>query len=141
MYLLDTNVVSELMRERPIAGVLQWLDEQSDAAVFICAITHCEIALGLALMPEGKKQRQLALQAAQILHEEFTDRCLELTAQCGTIYAHIVASKKAQGHPISTEDAMIAGIALNRQLILVTRNTKDFQGIAGLSVINPWAAA
>lgn len=138
MLLLDTNVVSELMRETPNTDVLHWLDRQNDANVFVSAVTHCEIELGLAQMPEGKKKRLLIEHAAQILNEEFADRCLSLNAQCGAIYAQLMAANKAKGRPTSVEDGMIAAIALAHQLRLVTRNTKDFEGVAGLTLVNPW---
>jgi toxin FitB len=138
MFLLDTNVVSELMRDAPNQVVLAWLDQHHESSLFTSAITHCEIELGLALIPQGKKQRQLTQQASELLRETFAERCLGLTAPCAPVYAQILAERKASGQPISTEDAMIAAIAVAHGVSLVTRNTKDFQGIEGLALVNPW---
>lgn len=136
--LLDTNVLSEFMRPQPSEAVVAWLDRLPLEQVWTCAISRAEIALGLALMPAGKRQAALALAAQAMFEEDFAGRCLPFDAQAADHYATIVAERTRMGRPISTEDAQIAAIALAHDLTLATRNVSDFEGISGLVVVNPW---
>ena len=137
-FLLDTNVVSELMRLRPDASVLAWFDAQTQTPFFTSAITQAEILLGIALLPAGKRRDALAVAANTMFEEDFAQRCLAFDPAAAGEYALLVALRNTIGKPISTEDAQIAAIALHHQLTLVTRNTKDFRHIEGLVLINPW---
>lgn len=139
--LLDTNVLSELMRPEPDVRVMAWFARQAAATSHTSAITHAEILLGIALLPAGKRRDGLALAAEQMFAEDFAGRCLPFDSSAAAEYALIVAARARGGKPISTEDAQIAAIALARQLALVTRNTKDFENIEGLALENPWQAA
>jgi hypothetical protein len=136
---LDTNVLSELMRPRPAAEVLAWFERQPDTSFFVSAITRAEILLGIALLPAGKRRASLAVCAEQMFGEDFAGRSLSFDDACATEYAVLVASRIRQGQAISTEDAQIAAIALTHALPLATRNGKDFKGIDGLVVLNPWS--
>ena len=136
--LLDTNVLSELMRPKPAADVLDWFELQQGASFFVCAITRAEILLGIGLLPAGKRRDSLAASAEQMFAEEFVGRCLPFDEASATEYAVLVAARIRQGHSISTEDAQIAAVALAHGLALATRNGKDFKGIEGLIVLNPW---
>lgn len=136
--LLDTNVVSELMRGRPDARVLDWFEQQGNAVFIISAITQAEILLGIALLPEGKRRDALSEAAGQMFREEFPERCLAFDDRAAAEYAPVVAHRTRTGQPISTEDAQIAAIALTHGLPLATRNVKDFARIAGLDLLNPW---
>jgi predicted nucleic acid-binding protein len=138
MYLLDTNVLSELMRAAPSPALLAWMDAQAGQDLFICAITRAEIELGIALLPQGKRRTALAVQAQAMFDEDFAGRCLPFDAPCAPLYAELVASRTRQGLPISVEDAQIAAISLAHQKRLVTRNTSDFLQVNGLALINPW---
>lgn len=138
MVLLDTNVLSEFMRPRPNAAVVSWLDAQAVAEVFISAISRAEIELGLALMPSGRRQAGLARMARAMFDQDFQGRCLSFDDLAASHYARLVAARTHQGRPISVEDAQIAAIARARSLQLATRNTSDFVGIDGLSLVNPW---
>jgi predicted nucleic acid-binding protein len=138
MILLDTNVLSELMRPIPNSGVVSWLDAFSDDDVWISAVTVGEIRLGLALLPEGRRKQILTELAEQMFKEEFSENCLPFDYQAAGEYAKIVASRNRQGKPITVEDAQIAAIALVADLTLATRNTKDFLYIDDLKLINPW---
>ena len=140
MILLDTNVLSELMRPNPNDGVIEWLDALPDDDVWISAVTVGEIQLGLALLPEGRRKQILTGLAEEMLNEEFSEKCLPFDYQAAGEYAKIVASRSRQGSPITVEDAHIAAIALTADLTLATRNTKDFMGIKGLKLIDPWQA-
>lgn len=138
--LLDTNVLSELMRPRPDNQVVDWFGQQASTDYFISAITQAEILLGIALLPDGKRRNELADVARQMFVQEFADRCLPYDAKAAEIYAEVVASRIRMGQPISTEDAQISAVALSHRFPLATRNVKDFSGINGLILINPWAA-
>jgi hypothetical protein len=138
MILLDTNVVSELMRPAPQPRVLEWLDARPAGDVWISAVTVGEIRLGIDLLPEGRRRARLAALADEMFQEDFADRCLPYDAPAAVEYAGIVAARARQGRPITVEDAQIAGIARSAGLALATRNTRDFSGIDGLPFLNPW---
>lgn len=136
--LLDTNVLSELMRPQPAVEVLDWFERQQDVSFFVSAITRAEILLGIALLPAGKRRDKLAAAAEQMFDEDFAGHSLAFDGSCATEYALLVAERTRRGHAISTEDGQIAATALSHGLPLATRNGKDFKGISGLAVLNPW---
>lgn len=136
--LLDTNVLSELMRARPDVAVLAWFEQQSGLGFYTSAVTRAEIFLGIALLPAGKRREALAAAAEQMFEEDFASHCLPFDAAAAGEYALLVAARTRIGHAISTEDALIAAIAIQHQMPLVTRNTKDFVHIGQLKLINPW---
>ncbi|MDS4040108.1 MAG: type II toxin-antitoxin system VapC family toxin [Candidatus Competibacter sp.] len=138
MILLDTNVLSELMRLVPNETVLAWLDRQTGEDVFVSAITEAEILRGIALLPDGKRRAVLAAIADTLFAEDFADRRLPFDSPSAGLYAELAAHRARTGRPISVEDAQIAAIALRHALTLVTRNTRDFADITGLTVVNPW---
>ena len=137
-FLIDTNVLSELMREKPAPQVLAWFSGQNTHDLQTSAITHAEILAGIALLPAGKRKEAMLVAANQIFEEDFAGRCLHFGGQAIGQYAMVRAQRQLAGRPIDTADAQIAAIALAGHLTLVTRNTKDFEGITGLQVINPW---
>lgn len=141
MILLDTNVLSELMRPTPDSNVVQWLDSLPEWEVWISAVTVAEIRLGISLLPDGKRKELLLDLAEQMIHEDFFDRCLPFDCEAAFEYARIVSKRNRQAHPISVEDGQIAAIARTADLVLATRNTKDFSGITELKVVNPWEAS
>ena len=138
MILLDTNILSELMRPNPNDGVVKWIDALPDEDIWISAVTVGEIRLGFALMPEGRRKQILTDLAEQMFKEEFSEKCLPFDYQAAGEYAKIVSSRSRQGRPITVEDAQIASIAITADLTLATRNTKDFQGLEELKIVNPW---
>lgn len=137
--LLDTNVLSELMRLKPDKAVLAWFGRQSHATFYVSAITRAEILLGIALLPSGKRRDNLATAAEAMFANEFAGTSLAFDDDCAAEYALLVARRNHMGLPISTEDGQIAAIALVKKLILATRDVKDFKEIPGLSLANPWA--
>lgn len=137
-FLLDTNVLSELMREQPHPQVLDWFASQAVNQLQTSAVTHAEILTGIALLPAGKRRQAMALAASQIFEEDFMGRCIDFGGLAVAQYALVKAQRQLAGRPIDTADAQIAAIALAANLTLVTRNTKDFEGIDGLAVVNPW---
>ena len=138
MILLDTNVLSEAMRPSPEPKVIQWLDAQPEMEVWISATTVSEIQLGIALLPDGKRKAMLFEIAEQMFMEDFSNQCLPFDCDAAREYARIIAYRNQQGRPVSVEDAQIAAIAIVCSLTLATRNTKDFAGINGLAIVNPW---
>ena len=138
--LLDTNVLSELMRPNPNESVIQWIDALPGDDIWISAITVAEIRLGIALLPEGRRKQTLTRTAEEMFKEEFSEKCLPFDFQAAGEYATIVSERSHQGRPITVEDAQIAAIAIAADLALATRNTKDFLDIEGLKLINPWEA-
>lgn len=140
MIVLDTNVLSELMRPQPDSQVIAWLDAQAVDELLVTAITVAEILYGLARLPDGKRKAVLLDTALVMLREDFAGRILafdELAAEC---YATLVAGRERTGCPISMADAQIAAICLSHGVVLATRNVKDFEGL-GFELINPWEVA
>ena len=137
-FLVDTNVLSELMRTDPAPQVSKWFANHHEHKVFLSRISQAEILTGIAVLPEGKRQNALADSAEFLLENDMPDRCLVFGAAAAKHYAIIYANRRRMGRPISTQDAQIAAIALAEDLTLLTRNTQDFEGIEGLSVVNPW---
>jgi len=135
--LLDTNVLSELMKPAPEPTVVQWLDAQLDSQVFLPAITKAEIELGIALLPNGKRKDTFT-RLASALFDEFRNRILPFDAGAASYYANLVATARKTGRTISVEDAQIAAITQANRLTLATRNTRDFEFIPDLLLINPW---
>lgn len=138
MILLDTNVLSEVMRKDPSVIVLRWLDTQPVEQIWVSAISRAEIFLGSRLLHKGKRSDALHTAALGMFTEDFHNVCLDFNAMAADSYAEIVAERRSQGRPISVEDAQIAAIACARGLAIATRNTSDFEGINGLDLINPW---
>jgi hypothetical protein len=139
--LLDTNVLSELMRTQPALAVLAWFDahQLEGTQLLTSSITQAEILLGIALLPAGRRREQLAAAAQGLFEEDFgAQACLPFDSAAAAGYAILVASRNVQGRPISTEDAQIAAIALSHNLVLATRNGRDFAGIDGLTPLDPW---
>ena len=136
--LLDTNVLSELMRPAPSTHVLAWFENHKMTPFYTSAITQAELLLGVALLPRGKR-RDLIAEAVEIMFkQDFSGLCLSFDDLSAQEYATLVAVRSRSGLQISTEDAQIAAIALRHGLALATRNTKDFINIVGLNLIDPW---
>lgn len=139
MIILDTNVLSELMRPAPDPGVIAWTDQQSQSALFTTTVTQGELLYGVAILPAGERKRALEDAVRLVLATHFHTRLLSFDHNAAEAYARIAASRRRDGNPVSQFDAMIAAIAASRGAALATRNVKDFAG-CGIDVINPWAA-
>ena len=137
MIVLDTNVVSETMRPRPATAVLAWLDRQQTDQLWLTAVNVAELMFGVARLPQGARQLQLADAIGAMLGEDFAGRVLSFDADAAAAYAELAARREQAGRPIAMADAQIAAICLRHGATLATRNAKDFDGL-GLSLVNPW---
>ena len=137
--ILDTNVLSELMRSQPDPAVKGWFVRQTEVTFYTTAITQSEILLGIALLPAGKRREALADAAGKMFREDFFGNCLPFDESCSNHYASVVANRRRSGFSITTEDAQIAAITLSNNMPLATRSTKDFLHIDGLLLHNPWS--
>ncbi len=137
MYILDTNVLSELMRREPDSAVVNWVDAQPSTSLFTTAVTQAEIFYGVALLEDGKRKQDLTRAVDEMFLEDFHDRILPFDSICALAYSDIAARRREMGRPISQFDAQIAAVALSRKAIVATRNTADFED-CHIEVINPW---
>jgi predicted nucleic acid-binding protein len=138
MIVLDTNVLSEILRPVPEPRVLAWLEEQGANSVFTTAITQGEILYGIRLLADGQRRRKLWHAATAIFDDDFAGRVLVFDSDAAGHYAEIGASRRAAGRPISQFDATIAAIVRSHGATLATRNEKDFDG-CGVEIVNPWS--
>lgn len=137
MILLDTNVLSELLRPKPDDRVLNWLARQPRASLFTTTIVRAEILYGIRLLPEGRRKTGLMAAANGVFEEDLARQVLDFDADAADAYAEIAAARKWIGKPISQFDAMIAAIARSRGATLATRNVKDFED-CGIALFNPF---
>jgi predicted nucleic acid-binding protein len=137
MIILDTNVVSELLRPAPSPAVEAWLAAQDGATVFFTAIGEAELRLGVAILPAGRRRTSLAEAIDAMLEADFRNRILPFDTAAAQAYSAIAATRRAAGRPISQFDCQIAAIARNKQAVLATRNTVDYED-CGIDVIDPW---
>lgn len=137
MIVLDTNVISEVLRERPDPAVTAWLAAQPVTSLFLTAVTQAELLYGAALLPEGRRRQALTEALTTILATEFAGRILPFDRPATEAYAQIAATRRASGAPISAFDAQIAGISRSRGAQVATRNVADFDG-CGIGVVDPW---
>src|SRR5262245_7386710 len=136
MIILDTNVLSALMRTAPEAKVVAWLDNQPRDSVWITSITALEVRFGLQILPTGKKRTAL-FQAFDSLLETIKHRIAALDTDAAESAADLMARRQRAGRPVELRDTMIAGIALARRAALATRNVTHFAD-AGISIVDPW---
>ena len=135
--LLDTNVLSELLRKAPDPAVLAWFAVQPAETLFVSAVTQAEMTLGARLLPAGKRRTALETTIQAMFDEDFVRRILPFDSASAPAYVDIVIGRRAAGRPISQFDAQIAAIARQSGSRLATRNLADFEG-CGLALVNPW---
>ena len=140
MVMIDTNIVSELMRAEPSAEVLSWMDEQTPRELFVTAVTEAEVRTGIALLPEGRRRRGLAEACERAFGRLFAGRVLPFDSDAARTYAEIAAARRVLGRPVSQADCQIAAIARSRGMAVATRNVRDFEDM-GIDIFNPWDAA
>ena len=138
MIVLDTNVVSELMRVAPAELVVEWVDRHSSVEVHLTAITVAELLYGVARLPDGQRKAALAVLVEAMLIEDFDHRVIPFDEAAAAHYADIVVRRERSGRPISTADAQIAATCRSHGAMLATRNVDDFTD-TGIVVTDPWA--
>lgn len=139
MIVLDTNVLSELMRPGREQSVVEWIRSNPPGETYVTAISIAEISYGLARLPDGRKKRRLgrAIVEAFELFDRFT---LSFDMLAASVYGPLVAEREAVGRPMDIPDAQIAAICVANDAALASRNVKDFAGSVS-TVIDPWSAA
>ncbi len=137
MIIADTNVVSEFMRDEPDPAVLSWATSLGPSDLTICVVTVEEIERGIGRLPAGKRHRQLE-QRWQRLVAAFRETIVLYDVDAARVTAQVLISTEAAGRPMSLADAQIAGICMAGGHQLATRNVRDFQAVADLSVLNPF---
>ena len=140
MILLDTNVVSEPLRQAPEARVIAWMDAQPMETLFLSAITVAELRAGVALLPEGQRRAGLQESLERRVLPLFAGRVLPFDLACTQAYAALVAKARAMGIAVAAADGYIAAIAAANGFAVATRDTRPFEA-AGAAVINPWLDA
>lgn len=137
MIVLDTNVLSELIRPRPEPRVVEWLSGQARSMLFTTAVSRGEMLYGVLALPEGRRKQQLQEQVSAIFAADMAGRVLPYDGDAADAHAELAAMRRLQGRPVGQSDAMIAGIARSRGASLATRNMRDFEG-CGFTLIDPW---
>jgi predicted nucleic acid-binding protein len=137
MILLDTNVISELMRREPSAQVVAWIEERPRSRLGITAITQAEVLYGIELLPKGRRKEALLTTAQTMFSEDFRGRIFPFNSDAAHVFAKISAVRQTQGKPISQLDAQIAAIVQALGAELATRNVTDFEG-CGIKLLDPW---
>jgi len=135
--ILDTNVISEVMRPQPNVQVMSWLREYPVEELAVTAVSIAEISYGLNRLAKGRRRDSLQWRFQMFIAQGFSDRIFPFDDRAARIYADIVVNRQQQGKPIEVMDAMIAAIALIKIATLATRNVSDFEN-CGLELINPW---
>jgi hypothetical protein len=139
MIVLDTNVISELMRSEPERCVVDWLDAQAADQIAITAVTVGELLYGVARLPDGKRKQRLHQLAMTLVEEHFAEAVLAYDVRAAQIYSALVARSESKGRAVSIADTQIAAICIEHEALLATRNCKDFEHL-GVQLINPWQA-
>lgn len=140
MIVLDTNVLSALMRTTPEPPVVAWLDRQPAESVWITSITVFEARRGLALLPQGRRRRALETAFARLLEEDLEHRVLDFDLAAANAAASLAADRQKAGRPVDLRDTQIAGIVAARRATLATRNVRHFADLK-VPVVDPWAAS
>ncbi|WP_030439227.1 type II toxin-antitoxin system VapC family toxin [Actinoplanes subtropicus] len=139
MIVLDTNVVSELMRAEPAAAVRAWLQRNGGSGLYTTTVTVAEIRYGIARLPEGRRRETLH-QAANEIFAAFPRQVLPFDLAAANAYADVVTVREGLGTPIDGFDAQIAAICRSQAAILASRNSKDFTN-TGIAIVDPWQPA
>jgi predicted nucleic acid-binding protein len=137
---LDTNVLSELMRSQPHPVVTAWVAAQPREKLYTTSVTQAEILYGIAALPEGRRRTALAITAEAMFSEDFASRILSFDGAAATYYAEIVTTRQRAGNPIEALDAQIAATARAARADIATRDVNGFEA-CGLTVINPWTVS
>ena len=139
MILLDTNVVSEVMRSAPERLVLEWLNSQESSLLFFSTVSLAEIAYGIRILPDGRRRADLRQRFEQFVGAAFAERLVSFDVGAALMYGEIMGARREIGRPMSAPDGQIAAIARSRGLAVATRNVVDFEE-CGVELVDPWRA-
>ena len=137
--LLDTNVVSELIRKSPAPAVEAWVARHSLEDLFFSAVGEAELRYGAAILPAGRRRETLVSDIETMLLDAFEDRVLPFDSEAARAYAELAAVRRSAGRPVAPADCQIAAIARSRNMAVATRNIRDFEDM-GIEIIDPWVA-
>jgi toxin FitB len=135
--LLDTNVLSELIRREPDAKVVGWVDSLDSTTVSTTAVTVAELLYGVARLPLGRRRQQLGDAIDALIGQDLGGRVEPFDAPAAARYAEVLSDRDRAGRPMSVADAQIAAICHRLEATLATRNIDDFEGV-GIDLIDPW---
>jgi predicted nucleic acid-binding protein len=138
MIVLDTNVLSALMRTEPDSAVVSWLDRQSPESIWTTAVTVLEVKFGLELLAEGRRRQHLESAFAQMLRQDLQDRVLPFDQAAAEEAARLAARRQRNGRSVDFRDTEIAGIVLARRATLATRNRRHFEDLE-IDLVDPWS--
>ena len=138
--LLDTNVVSELMRDSPDQSVARWVSGHPVEDLFLSAVSEAELRYGAAILPLGRRRETLVFKIDAMLNDAFEDRVLPFDSDAARAYGYIAAARRSAGRPVASADCQIAAIAAASRMRLATRNVRDFEEM-GVEIVNPWAGS
>ncbi len=139
-FLLDTCVISELVRPVPDVGVVQWIEKHDEFDLYLSVITLGEIQKVISRLSSGKKKSRLTSWLREELEVRFSERIIPITPEIGIRWGNMLGSAENNGQPLSVVDALIAATASVHGLILVTRNIRDFDGCS-IDIQDPWIIA
>jgi predicted nucleic acid-binding protein len=137
MIVLDTNVVSEVIKPAPLAEVIEWLNLQQSSDLYVTTITLGEISYGVEVLPDGNRRTSLSRAVNQFVDQAFGDRVLVFDRDSAHEYGQLMAGRRKLGRPLSAPDGQIAAITRRHRFQLATRNLKDFEE-CGIGLINPF---
>lgn len=140
MYVIDTNVSSELMRPSPSPAVAAWIAGRDAEELYLTAVSEAELLYGVAIVSAGGRRNELEAAMRRWLDAGFAERILPFNSAAARDYADIAAGRRSAGRPIAPADCQIAAIARRRGMAVATRNVRDF-GDIGMEVVDPWTAA
>jgi tRNA(fMet)-specific endonuclease VapC len=139
-YLLDTNVISELVAPQPNVNVVRWIESIAPESVFLSVITVGELRRGIEKLRDSRRKSKLSEWLSADLMVRFADHLLPIDVKVALTWGEVVALAEKQGKPIPAIDSLIAATAVSGGLTLVTRNVQDFRA-TGVSLLNPWEAS
>lgn len=138
MIVLDTNVLSALMRDAPDPTVVEWLDNQPTESIWTTSVTVFEIRTGIELLTPSRRRKRLDKMFSQLIDEDLDGRVQSFDPTAAAAAGSIAAAQQKVGRTVEIRDVQIAGIAASRRATVATRNTRHFEG-TGVDLVNPWS--
>jgi len=137
MIILDTNIVSESLKQNRSRSVMDWLDQQRGESLYLTAVSLSELTFGIEILPGGKRRRFLSDALSMLLLRFFDERILPFDKHAAIVYGALVAEARAAGKTVSVADGQIASIAKVHGCVVATRDSQPFEWL-GIPVVNPW---